>query len=465
MKSKNTFVTLLSIYTLLFSCPAVFCSKAFPASAIKYRSALYQKKGLGTTPTLNYAEACATHNNFFKYFINNKQYDIAKEHLDKALAYARKSKSSPAIHRTLINAIYYDIVVAKNYEKARTDYKELFSLKLDDSITSETSDMYYGYADVLEHLGDYREANKYLKKGSAITGIDYNQNQAILLKKLEPKYDLDKIENSYIKTQEMLEEDKIRDKKIAYVFLTLLLLSIVLFYFFYQNTVLKQKNRLKDIHTQNQNKIINATIDGQETERKKIAAVLHDSISAQLSSAGLHLSAFSATHPESEEIIKTRAILKDTHDSIRALSHELIPALLSKLGLFFALRDLCEKNSNRTINFNYSSTVSKKTRYKEEYEMKVYFIIKELFNNIIKHSEAKEVDFDIKESDQQLIVYIRDNGKGFDTNSIKINEGFGLTQIRARVASMIGKFIITSSPNKGTAIKIILPIQEYRSGI
>jgi signal transduction histidine kinase len=71
-----------------------------------------------------------------------------------------------------------------------------------------------------------------------------------------------------------------------------------------------------------------------------------------LSSAGLHLNAFTSTHKtDADEITKTKSILKEAHDQIRDLSHELMPTLLSRFGLFYALEDLCEKNSNSVLQF------------------------------------------------------------------------------------------------------------------
>ena len=140
-----------------------------------------------------------------------------------------------------------------------------------------------------------------------------------------------------------------------------------------------------------------------------------------LSSAGLHLNAFtSQNHTNAEEIIKTKAILEQAHDQIRDLSHELMPTLLARFGLFYALEDLCEKNSNSVIQFNYTIVVPTKTRYNEDFEMKMYFIIMELLNNIIKHSRATQANLTIQENNKSLQIKIEDNGKGFDTDTFYI---------------------------------------------
>jgi two-component system NarL family sensor kinase len=232
-----------------------------------------------------------------------------------------------------------------------------------------------------------------------------------------------------------------------------------LFYFLFQNSKLKQKNKLKDIKSKIQENIINASISGQELERKKIASFLHDNISALLSTAGLHLSVFSSKNQlQSEEILKTKLILREAHDKVRDLSHELLPSLLTRFGLFYALNDLCEKNSNSSISFEYSSTIEKTIRYDEDFEMKIYFIIMELSNNIIKHSNATNAFISVEEKTKSLFIHVRDNGKGFESDEYNIIEGFGLNQIKARINNIGGEITIISKIKAGTSIQIKAPI-------
>jgi signal transduction histidine kinase len=173
----------------------------------------------------------------------------------------------------------------------------------------------------------------------------------------------------------------------------------------------------------------------------------------------MHLFAhISQNQPSSQEIIKTRAILENAHDQLRDLSHELMPSLLAQFGLFEALDDLCEKKSNSILRFMYSSTLDSVTRYDHDFEIKIYFIIMELLNNITKHSHAEHAKINLTESKGQLKIVIIDNGKGFDTNEFNVLEGFGLNQIKARIKNLKGSIDIRSKINSGTTIKLIVPI-------
>jgi len=188
---------------------------------------------------------------------------------------------------------------------------------------------------------------------------------------------------------------------------------------------------------------------------------LHDNISALLSSAGLHLRVFSTKNEKlSEEITKTISLLEEAHDKVRDLSHELIPALLVRFGLLYALADLCEKNSNSDITFEYESNIDDQKRYPEEFEIKIYFIITELLNNVMKHSQATIGKVAVQENGNVLKIQVFDNGKGFDTNRFQISEGFGINQIRARINAMRGNLIIDSKLDMGTIITIDVPISN-----
>ncbi|MBS7231409.1 GHKL domain-containing protein [Flavobacterium psychroterrae] len=253
--------------------------------------------------------------------------------------------------------------------------------------------------------------------------------------------------------------EQLKSREIVSLCIILTIMVCFLFYYFYENTRLKQKIKRKDTKQKIFLNIINAGIDTQEIERKKIASFLHDNINSLLSSVGLHLNTFTAqNNVKSEEIQKAKAILQEAHDLLRDMSHDLVPTLLVRFGLIYALEDLCERNSNSNTNFEFSSKILTDKRYGEKFEMKVYFIVSELFSNIIKHSGAKKATISLHEKENQLMIIIQDDGQGFKTEKLDESEGFGLNRIRARIKKYKGSMAIDSNPNKGTSIKIKIPL-------
>ncbi|MEN9981192.1 MAG: hypothetical protein RL542_979 [Bacteroidota bacterium] len=366
----------------------------------------------------------------------------------------------------MLNALYY--ADKKENPKAEFYFNKAIQLGNAGSEKFDLALTHQEYAKFLKSNGQYQKAYENLTLYNSITDELDNEEQiskakteGLNLEIEEYKREVEKIESEYKTQQEILQQEKTMARRKFIAVISIFLISIVLFYFYVQNSRLIQKNRLNGLRNKIQQNIINASLSGQEIERKKIAAFLHDNISALLSSAGLHLSVFNTKNQNpSDEIIKTIALLGEAHDKVRDLSHELIPALLVRFGLLYALEDLCEKNSNSTITFEFESNIDNQKRYPEDFEIKIYFIITELLNNIIKHSQATIGKVTLTENDTVLKIQVFDNGKGFDTNQFQLLEGFGINQIRARINAMKGNLTIDSKIDMGTIITIDVPISK-----
>lgn len=220
---------------------------------------------------------------------------------------------------------------------------------------------------------------------------------------------------------------------------------------------LLNQNKIDTIKSDLQAKILAATLDGRLEERKNIASVLHDNVSALLSAINLHLYASKKKIKEviPVEIEKAQSILEEASEQIRDLSHNLISAVLLKFGLGFAVQDLCEKLSNSKITF--TSNAKNIERFNQNFEIKMFNIINELLNNILKHSEAKKGTIKLEQLNGNLQIIVFDNGIGFDINQIELKNGIGLSQIKARIKVLDGLLNIKSS-NEGTRVFISIPI-------
>ena len=120
-------------------------------------------------------------------------------------------------------------------------------------------------------MANYKKAYENLALYNAITAELNNEEKlkkfnvaGINLEIDEYKREIDKIETKYKTKQSLLLEKQSKNKKISIIIISLLLLVIILFYFLFQNTKLKQKNKLKDIQSKIQQNIINALL----TDRK-----------------------------------------------------------------------------------------------------------------------------------------------------------------------------------------------------
>lgn len=293
-----------------------------------------------------------------------------------------------------------------------------------------------------------------------------------MLAELEKKHNVENVrkEEAILKQREI---DKANDFKIfsgLLLFLTIILAGTI--FTLYRGSQLKQKNlelqldkeqllksaELERLEKLSQTKVLNATMDGRESERKLIAEILHDSVSSLLSSANLHLQASRSVYniETPEEIEKSQRIIEEASEKIRNLSHELISSVLLKFGLSYSIFDLCEKYSNSQLEIVHD--VNNVRRYDQSFEIKINNIIEELVNNILKHSKATEAIISLEEREGQLFLEITDNGEGFDYRGEPNTSGLGLNQIKARVLMMKGKINIDSIPTQGTTINIVVPV-------
>lgn len=380
--------------------------------------------------------------------------NFINKHLDKC------AQNWTLVQINILNAIYF--AHQNDAEKASLFFEKALKLSRNFNSKIDLSTLYKEYSKFLFKKKDYKKAYENLREYNKVISELNKEVRERKLNTLGINLELDEykreIDNIETKHHLLLEEQE-KNKLIFIIVISVFVLSTIAFYFYFKSTKLKQKNKLIDIQSKLQEKNINASINGQEIERKKIASFLHDNISALLSSAGFHLSVFSAKNPDnSEEINKVKAILHEIHSKIRDLSHKLSPSLLIRFGLFYAVEDLCEKYSNSDINFTYRSTLNPKNRYDDDYEMKIYFVINELMNNIIKHSGAKNAKLTLIETNKNLFITVKDDGTGFDSRQYNNIEGFGLNQIRSRVNYMNGEMIIKSTKDEGTLVHIIVPV-------
>ena len=207
-------------------------------------------------------------------------------------------------------------------------------------------------------------------------------------------------------------------------------------------------------------KVLNAVIETEETERKRFAKDLHDSIGPLLSSINLYLSALKQTD-ESEKkqsIIKvSREAVNEALVSIKEISNNLSPHILSDFGLEKAIDSFTQKlQISERINISFRAE-NLNERLNEQVEVVIYRVVTELIHNTIKHAKAQNVEINLsREKDELKLIYI-DDGIGFDTRKLESDKtkGMGLYNILSRVRSLNGTHKIKSNPVNGGMMAVL----------
>ncbi|HLT25012.1 MAG TPA: PAS domain S-box protein [Ignavibacteria bacterium] len=210
------------------------------------------------------------------------------------------------------------------------------------------------------------------------------------------------------------------------------------------------KNRERDL--------LNAVVEGQENERKRISRELHDGLAPLLSSVKNNLEVVAPVVEELAE--KHRSYFNDSvnqinyaMDEVRTISKDLMPRTLEDFGLVSALRELCER-LERTGKLNvtfYKSGITK--RLPADMETGIYRVVQELVNNAIKHSRASRINVQLIKHKKSVVCTVEDNGRGFDVSKSQ-TKGLGLRNIESRVKSMNGFSNFDSRPGNGTSVTV-----------
>ena len=162
--------------------------------------------------------------------------------------------------------------------------------------------------------------------------------------------------------------------------------------------------------------IINTIFLGQDNERGRIAMDLHDSMGAALFDIIQTIDEIELNNELKATQTKEDAKLKVTNamETMRQIAHNLMPKTIKEHGLIYTIKKLfANAPEGFTVNF-FDDTYS--TRFHQNIEIHLYYIILELYNNTLKHSHANEINLDIiyEHQGKELSLTYFDNGKGFE---------------------------------------------------
>ncbi len=199
-----------------------------------------------------------------------------------------------------------------------------------------------------------------------------------------------------------------------------------------------------------------------EQEAKRIANALHDEAGQLLVAVYIALQDLCHEVPAVQpQILKVTQLLDQIEVQLRRLSHELMPALLSDLGLVPALRYLFEGLAQRS-QLQISIEAVPEQRLPRRVEATLYHVAKEALHNVVKHARATAVWIRFQRKADSICCCIRDNGTGFDPASLAVRQGeqgFGLIGMRERL-SVVGGSMQINSGGGGTELAITIPMEN-----
>ena len=389
----------------------------------------------------------------------------AFKNIQNAISIERKLQDESMLYYINMNlGDYYYLsnqytLAEENYLKAETNFNKGIDMHIKLNLYNTLSEL-YEFKKEFEKSLDYKE--KYQRLNDSLFSIEKNKT----LNEIQTKYE---VSNKNLKINLLTKDKKIQKRTIQFLSITgiLLLLGAGSLYFFYRYRMKLQRiisNKENKIYKQDLLRLeqerelnkINGILDGQETERNRLAQEIHDGIGASLAGIKLELSQENAKL-KNKNLDAIEHKMSSAFSELRSISHNLSLNFLEEKNLEFLLNELTSGYNNRN-EFEitlFVFPVEDINSFSYTIKLHIYRIIQELLSNISKHAKANYVDLTITKHQGSLNIILEDDGIGYADQNQK---GIGLKNINERL-TLLGGTIKIESKN-GTTIVIDVPLNE-----
>ena len=241
----------------------------------------------------------------------------------------------------------------------------------------------------------------------------------------------------------------------TYIIILIIALGVVLIFTAFCYLIYKQFQKNRKLFLEK----LNAEYLGRGEERRRISKDLHDEFGALLSTTKMYLSTLNKDNLDTDNLKKTINSVSEGLNTLHKITNDLYPSALNKNNLNNAIKDMIhEYCSHADIK---TSTNIDKVEIDELIDQKskaqIYWILKEIVINTIKHSKSKTLDMQFSKIENILIIKTKDEGVGI-LNDLVSKKGNGITNITNRVEILRGSIEMLNHINKGLEYLIKIPI-------
>ncbi len=207
----------------------------------------------------------------------------------------------------------------------------------------------------------------------------------------------------------------------------------------------------------------------REAERLRIARELHDDLAQWLTAIKMDVSWLSSHLPREQaqlvdKVEKMKGLVDTTVESVRRIAADLRPVMLDDLGVVAAMEHLLHDLSQRTGMIVGLDAEDAGVDFGEPLSSALYRMAQEALTNVVRHAEATEARVEMRIEGGNLVLAVRDNGKGFDPEAAGSRKSYGIMGIRERAHTLGGHARIARLDAGGTLVEIVVPMARYRKG-
>lgn len=377
--------------------------------------------------------------------------------MNQALALQRNLDSWESLESILLHLVEL-YINSGQYEKAKVTLKEGKSWAEHhhkDKDAVYLKEVYLVMSKLDSAQRDFQSSLAHYKQSVFYKDTLFTVEKAKAIEEINRKFETQQKEKTIAEQKLIIETQQAKQLFFVIISVVIIVSGVVIYFFISHRQNSKHQMELEQQRKQR----LFAIVIAQERTQQKIARDLHDGLVQVLGAAKISLEstkAFSDSTNYFDKVQEAATIIDKACVDARNISHQLLPYSLQKYGLVMALQELFEKIPKKgaeVYEFKHAGIV---IRFKDTIEINVYRIVQELINNIIKHASASKVLIQLSQQTDKLILWISDDGKGFDSRNTP--SGAGLMNIESRLQVIIGTMRIESKIGEGTTTIINIPL-------
>lgn len=435
-------------------------------SSLRYlEKALEVKRRIGSSNI----DISATLNNLGMMYDGLENPDSALMYYREALL-LRKKENNQSLLAQSMNNVGYGYLINNDLDSASYYLTRSLHLAERDSLVSLLRPIYLNMYR-LYSATDNDSSDYFIQRHLEIMEQIYDAQTTRIIQELRAEYDLEKKDIKLAENELALERQYAEKRLYIIIGSTIVVFLTGLLIFLIYRQRLQDQLRKKDValHNQHVNELIrnqeisvlSARVEGQDTERQRIAEDLHDRLGSKLAAVKLYYDA--AQERQDENTVKTaRKLLDETIDETRKIAHNLASGVLTRFGLVAAISNLKETLENsKQVDIEFIAHNFENHELSKDLEVNFYRIIQELLSNILKHARAKHISIQLtRHEDGMITLIVEDDGQGFNPSQVSLNS-MGLINLQNRVKRFDGVLTIDSEPGHGTTV--IIEIEEKQT--
>ena len=199
----------------------------------------------------------------------------------------------------------------------------------------------------------------------------------------------------------------------------------------------------------------------QDDERRRIARELHDGLGQELVAMKMMVNGILHDAPWlKERVDEVTSMIDSASREIRSLSHLLHPPLLDEVGLISAVRWYLDGLTKRSgIETALEVQPNEFPRLSPDLERAIFRITQEALTNVFRHSGAQKSWVGVEQRESEIVVRVRDDGKGITRQVSELAPGqigVGIGGMSQRAKEFGGELRMTNA-HPGTLVEVVIP--------